>query len=143
MKSHGKKYIFSLLFLLSFLIYAVSPLSYPFAAKWSSRSARSADRAHHLHNLNILFWELICAKLDSKKDHPDADSTSRVLFRKARAILPQDANSRIFCLEDVVVSENHAVFLAASLSGSSIPLDELEQRQVYLSAHSGLSPPSV
>lgn len=139
-----KRYIFSLVFLFYFLIYAISPLSYTFTAKKAFRSFSDAEKTHCISkNIDIFLWELICENLVSKKNIPHSDSTDRIFFRKARAILPEDFNTRIVHLEDISIAESLPVLSVSSPSGLPILSDAACLLQEYDHLYSGHSPPSV
>ena len=144
MNSYRKKYLFSSIFLFYFIVYAISPLSYPCTAKKIAGNFRSSDKTSCLSkDLDIFFWELICTKLVSRKDVSHSSSTARILFRKARAILPEDLNTKIVDSEDVSIAEGYLAPVSYPLSKLAIlyygqgPLEE------HRLLHSGPSPPSV
>lgn len=136
MNLSGKKNIFSLIFLSYFFIYALSPLSYTFTAK--------NDKAPHVtHNLNIFLWELVFTELVSRNDTSHTNSTDSILFRKARAILPQDTNTRNLPLENASAAESNSILFEKPLLRLAILFDSRSPSQDFCPFNSGLSPPAV
>jgi hypothetical protein len=144
MNLYKKKNRFSVVFLFSFFIYAVSPLSYTFAAKKALINFSVSGNPHCIsENINIFFWELICENLVPKSNTHQSDSTDRILFRKARAILPEDINTRIAHVEDISLDGSLPVLPASPLSGFTVFADTAGPLQDYNPLYSGPSPPSA
>ncbi len=127
------------LLLIYFVIYAISPLSYTTnkTAEGICAAKRPSDSET---NLNIFLLEVICSKMDAKNtDH--ASSTGRVLTKKIRAILPEDANS-IF--EPLGLATSFAYISSLSdTSSSGLPVCGNKQNAVceLNPLHSGPAPP--
>jgi hypothetical protein len=139
-----KRYIFSLVILFYFLIYAISPLSYTFTAGKALGSFSDAGKTHFISkNIGIFLWELICENLVSKKNIPHTGSTDRIFFKKARAILPEDFNAKIIHLEDISIAGSLPFLSVASPSGLPVLSDAAFPLQEYDHLYSGHSPPSV
>ena len=141
---YKKKYILTPGFILYFFIYAISPLSHSLSTKNIIGTFPARDGAPGLStSVNIFVWELICSKLSSGNTASSSDSNDRILFRKARAILPPDTNIKIAHLESVSVVESKFICFDHSLSRLAIPVDRRSPLQDYRPLHSGLSPPAV
>lgn len=139
-----KKYIFNLVVLFYFLIYAISPLSYTYTARKAFRNFGDADKPHCVSgNIDIFLWELISKDLVFRNHIPHSDSTDRIFFRKARAILPEDFNTRIVHLEDISIAESLPVLSVSFPSGLPVLLKAACPLQEYEHLYSGHSPPSV
>jgi|WetSurSiteA1Bulk_404760.scaffolds.fasta_scaffold12277_1 hypothetical protein len=147
MNLHKKKYLFNIFtfgFLFYFIIYAISPLSYNFTAKKVFRNISVSDNPHCLSdNINIFFWELICKYLVPKSNDNQSNSTDRILFKKARAILPEDITARIVHAEDISLDRSFPVLPASPPSGFAFLADTTAPLQDYNPLYSGLSPPSA
>jgi len=143
MNSYKKKYLFSSIFLFYFIVYAISPLSYPYTAKKTGGKFRSSDKTSCLSkDLDIFFWELICTKLVPKKAVPHSSSTT-ILLRKARAILPEDLSLKIIDSKDVSVAEGCLVPVSYPSSKLAMLFDGQSPLEEHRLLHSGPSPPSV
>jgi len=144
MSLYKKKYIFSLVFLFYFFIYAISPLSYTFTAKKAFRNVNFSGSPHCIsENTNIFFWEIICKNLVAKSNNHQSNSTDRILFKKARAILPEDITTRIVHAEDITLDGSPPALPASLLSGFAILADTATPLQNYNPLYSGPSPPSA
>ena len=81
--------VFTLVFFLYFLSYAVSPLSYDLTGEHGVGSASPADTAPlSIRTIHIFLWELICANISEEKDGSTPGSGVKILIKKARAIIP-------------------------------------------------------
>ena len=65
----NKQVILSSLFLIYYVVYAISPLSYTFSVKKIVDRIGAANKmSASFNNLNIFLLEVICAKIDPTKD---------------------------------------------------------------------------
>jgi hypothetical protein len=144
MNSYNKKYIFSTIFLLYFIVFAISPLSYSYTARKMARNFSAPDKVFCLSKgIDIFFWELICKKLVSKNDISHSDSPATIFFRKARAILSEDITTKIVHFEDVSVAKSYVAPVAYPLSKLAILFDGQDPLQKHRPLLSGPSPPSA
>jgi hypothetical protein len=130
------------LLLIYFAIYATSPLSYSFAvSKISERVYPAKGKTDLGKNFSIFLLEVICARIDAKKDIDQANSGVKVLIRKARAILPETADST-FAPSGILTL---FTFLSSLSDNSSSRLSAYSNGQHFAcdvdTRHSGLSPP--
>jgi hypothetical protein len=142
--AEGTKYsVLGFLLLIYFVIYATSPLSYTFAAGKVAEKVCTANGKTALgNNFNIFLLELVCARIDAKKNTDLPNSGLRVLIRKARATLPENAAS-MFAPLGVLTSFAYISSFPYN-SSSRLPAYSSGQRPVCQGAtqHSGLSPPA-
>ena len=138
----NKQVILSSLFLIYYVVYAISPLSYTFSVKKIvDRIGAAKGITASLNNLNILLLETICAKIDPKKETDHANSTARVLIRKTRAILPENINSRVAPLGTHTLFEDVCSLSDNSVSGRLVYSRQQKSGWQFNALHSGLSPP--
>jgi hypothetical protein len=108
----NKKNIFILLFLVHFLSYAMSPLSYRFTGHHTSQNIYLSEKAPLLaKNIHIFLWELICAKFSAAKDDSNTHSTFRILIKKARAIIPQNTFAKLTPSVESAITIDICLFL--------------------------------
>ena len=138
--NRNKRSILSALLLVYFVVYAMSPLCGTYTGKKIVDGICTANGTSYSgENLNILLLEIICARIDVKKDQ--SHSTVRVLIRKARAILPENVNLSFASLGLVTLFEDISSLFDNSSSRLLAPLNE---QKVILECdllHSGPSPP--
>jgi hypothetical protein len=121
MNSNKKRHIFSMIFLVYFVVFAISPLSYPYTAKKMAQNFSAFDRTSCLSKgIDIFFVEFICAKLVSGKGVPHSAASSAIILRKERAVLPEDVNTKIVNFEDISAAETHVAPVAYPLSRLAI-----------------------
>jgi hypothetical protein len=85
-----------ILFFVLYLFYAVSPLSYTCAFKNLDYGLYVKETPRlSVTELNIFVWELIWSKLRAGESEDCPDSGVKILFRKARAILPEDVTKQL------------------------------------------------
>jgi hypothetical protein len=143
MSLYRKKYILTFGFIFYFFIYAISPLSHSLSAKNFINKFAAQDSAPGFStSANIYVWDLICSRLVFGNT-ASSDSTDRILFRKARAILPSDTNFKIAHLENASVADSFFIPFDHSLSRLAGTLDRRSPLQDYRPLYSGLSPPAV
>lgn len=94
MSRTNRQKFFVLLFLFHFMSYAASPLSYNFTGHHTSENLSSPGKASLPgKSIHIFLWELICAQFSVANNAATADSTIRILIKKARAIIPQNISA--------------------------------------------------
>jgi hypothetical protein len=130
------------LLLVYFVIYAISPLSYTYTvSKIAERVCAAKGKTDLEKNFSIFLLEAICARIDAKKNIDQANSGVKVLVRKARAILPENASLTFAPLGILPLfahicslSDNSSSRLSAFSNGQHSVCEVDTQ-------HSGLSPP--
>ena len=138
----NKQAIISCLFLIYYIVYAISPLSYTYSVKTIVKGI-SAEKGtpYPQKRLNIFLLELICSKIDANKDVDQNNATDRVLIRKTRAILPENTNSRVAPVGTLTLFEGFCLLSDNSVSGSLASSNQQKSRWQFNALHSGLSPP--
>lgn len=140
----NKRSVLCSLLLVYFVLYAVSPLSYTYTAgKIVDKICGTNGPSAFAENLNIFLLEVICAKIDAKKDADQTNSTVRVLISKARAILPESTNLRSSPLDSVSLSEYVTSCRYNFLSGIVAYSSEQHPTCEFNPLHSGSAPPTV
>ena len=125
----------SLLYLIYFSIYAVSPLSYAYDPQ------HDADQTN-IQSPKIFVIELLLSKCCKQKPQDKSSSSTNLLLKKKRAVLsssklkvPENTIEKICIVPDYFVfTEIPAVIVADQHT-------EIESHKGFHSSHSGLSPP--
>ena len=138
----NKQVILSSLFLIYYVFYAISPLSYTYSGKKIiDRIGDATGVSASLNNLNIFLLEVICAKIDPTKEIDHANSTVRVLIRKARAILPENASVKFAPPTKLLLFGHIARFFDNSSSRLLVSSDRGNSIWGVNLLHSGPAPP--
>ncbi len=140
-----RKQLFSSLFFLYFIVYAISPLTGAFAEKRiDAIRLLPKDVALDGKSVHVFLWELIVAHFDTRDDRAHEHEKDKVLLRKVRAVLSENDLLKLPFFDDVFVSDGalprpvHAVFsLAVGLEGPQAV------RKGFQPLYSGHSPPSA
>jgi len=133
------------LLLIYFVVYAISPLSCSYTVSKIADSIYTANGASGSETkLDIFLLKVICARIDAKKNVDQANSRVMILIRKARAILPENANSVFAPLGILILfafialrSDNSSSRLSAYLQNVAREFNEFNP------LHSGPAPPSL
>ena len=138
----NKQIILSFLCLIYFIVYAISPLSYSYTVKKIVDTICNANEASDPgKSLNIFLLEVICAKIDTKKDVGQSNSTVTVFIRKARAILPEIVNSRFAPVGNLTLFADASSHSYNSSSRGLVSFNQQKVRWQSNPLYSGLSPP--
>ena len=138
----SKQTFISCLFLIYYIVYAISPLSSTYTDKNIVGGISTANgTSGPQKRLNIFLLELIYSKIDVKKDADQENETGMVLIRKARAILPENTNSRFATVGTLTLFEGLCLLSDNSASGSLVSSDHQKSRWQFNTLHSGLPPP--
>lgn len=135
-----KRYIFTFLFLIYFLLYVVSPLCYA-EERLSEGGLITHATKHNTKNIRVI-WELILSGLFQKENPEDRGPDVHFLIKKARAVL---SSSNIL---KTAQQESESSYLSNfNFSGEVSPplihsVNIAPQKGFYRS-FSGLSPPRV
>lgn len=138
--NYRKKYFFTVLFLVYFLLYVVSPLCYA-NDRLSEEGLITHSTKHNTKNIRVI-WELILSGLFQKENPEDRGPDVHFLIKKARAVL---SSSNIL---KTAQQESESSYLSNfSFSGEVFPplshsVNIAPQKGFYRS-FSGLSPPRV
>ncbi|MGD0884760.1 MAG: hypothetical protein ABSA46_07800 [Thermodesulfovibrionales bacterium] len=143
--NRSRQIIFTMLFLIYFIVYAISPLSITFAGKSDIANSSVAGRAASFsENIHIWSWELIFAKFSVKNGSSHSPSTIQVLMRKARAIIPDNTVMKSILSEKSALLPINLLSLPVDLlSGVTVSFDIGRSLEGFCSLYSGLSPPFV
>lgn len=136
-----KRYIFTFLFLVYFLLYVVSPLCYA-EDGLSEDSTITHAAKFNIKNIRVI-WELILSKLSQKEDAEDSRSGVHFFIKKARAVLSsnntvkaaQQSESEVPPLNDHFPRMESVTFFAG--------VADADPQRGFYSSFSGLSPPRV
>ena len=138
----NKQAILSYLFLIYYVVYAVSPLSYTFSAKKVVDSIDYANRmSAPLSNLSIFLLEVICAKIDPIKAIDHTNSAGSVLIRKSRAILPENTSLKLTPSENLLLLVHIIQFIDNYSPRLLVPYYKRTSRHRVNPLHSGHAPP--
>ena len=138
----NKQVILSSLFIIYYVVYAVSPLSYTYTVKRIVEGISAANRTTGPQKkLSIFLLELVYSGINAKKDVDQNSSTERVLIRKTRAILPENTNSRFAPLGTHALFEDVCSLSDNSVSGRLVYSNQQKSGWQFNALHSGLSPP--
>jgi len=143
--NRNKQIIFTTLFLIYFIVYAISPLSGTFTGKSDITNSSVPRRAvSFAENLHIWSWELIFSEFSEKDNSSHSPSRVGVLIRKARAIIPEDTVMKSLPLEKNVLIPKNLLPLPVDLpSGVTVFFSIGRNLKGFCSLYSGLSPPFV
>ena len=132
-----------LLFFLLFSLYVISPTSSTLTTKNAFKSiGDSGDILRLTRNFHIYLWELIYTQLANTEDSSQNDSSTRIILKKKRAVVPK-SNTGCNSSENITLPENFIPEEPLQLIGLLIEhrIKEITKGTPFLS--SGLSPPSV
>jgi hypothetical protein len=142
MNSYNKKNVFSIIFLLYFVLFAISPLYCSYSAKKIAYLISPNNTSCTKENINIFFGEPVCNKF-SKKDISHSNATVTILLIKSRAILPEDTSTGVAHFEGISAAESCIVPVAYPISKLAILFDGQDPLQDHRPLQSGPSPPSA
>ncbi len=142
-KKH-KQVILSSLFLVYFVVYAISPLSYTYDVKKIVGSVGYANgMSASLNSLTIFLVEVIRAQLDSMKELDHTNSTVTVLISKNRAVLPENVSIKFTPSENVWLFGQITLFFDNSRSRLFVSCEDGNSSLEFNPLHSGPAPPSA
>ena len=132
-----------LIFLLHFLFYAVTPLSYSYINN-TSHDLCIRDYQTDNENLHLYIFDAICLQISkySVKKHKD-DSPQFILLKKKRAILPEEESEKALKIGGCIVIDNDSLFFDPPVQLSDAINKETLPSKSFRSSFSGLSPPIV
>lgn len=135
-----KRHIITLLFLVYFLLYVVSPLCYA-EDGLSEDSTITHAAKYDIKNIRVI-WELILSKLSQKEDREDNHSGVHFFIKKARAVLSSNNTVKTAQSESEVISLDN-LFPRVESVAFYIEFTDADPQQGFYSSFSGLSPPRV
>ena len=136
------KQIIVSLFLVSFIVYAISPLSY--SGSFSNGEQTSYVQQNSkvsLKNVRIYFLNILLSNFSSETDQNRA--TPKFLLKKVRAVLQSLADTKKVPLDSSNISAYFSVSDRSPWSGIRTQEGIPKPYQNFLFVFSGLSPPSV
>lgn len=135
-----KRHTITLLFLVYFILYVVSPLCYA-EDRLSEDSTITHAAKYDIKNIRVI-WELILSKLSQKEDREDNHSGVHFFIKKARAVLSSNNTVKAVKSESEVLSLNN-LFPRVESVAFYIEFTDADLQSGFYSSFSGLSPPRV
>jgi hypothetical protein len=136
--------VFGYLLLAYFALYAISPLSSTFTViKPVDKINATNGMSQSETEISIFLLEVICAKIDAKKDFDSGNSRVRILIRKVRAILPESAGSDLIPF-GILTSLAYLISIPDNFASKlSYRLTTRDIGCAFNLLHSGPAPPSL
>lgn len=135
-----KRHTITLLFIVYFILYVVSPLCYA-EDRLSEDSTITHAAKYGIKNIRVI-WELILSKLSQKEDREDNHSGVHFFIKKARAVLSSNNTVKAVKSESEVLSLNN-LFPRVESVAFYIEFTDADPESGFYSSFSGLSPPRV
>jgi hypothetical protein len=131
------------LFLLHFVVYAISPLSNIGSVKPANEYTYVEQKEpYSFKNVHIFFLEIFLSNFNDQQDTDD--STSRlVLFKKIRAVIQSLADTKYKLAKISGNVENQPVVDIVPFTVREVQESSPKPYDSFLAVFSGLSPPSV
>jgi len=139
----NRKNIISFLFLIHFLFYAITPLSFSLVNN-TSHDLCLREIQNDNKNFHLYIFDVICSQISqySVKQHHDS-SQQFILLKKKRAILQEDETERSLQALCVIVTDNDSIGINYPVQFSFAIDNEISPSKSFRSSFSGLSPPLV
>jgi hypothetical protein len=138
-----RKNTISFIFLLHFLFYAVTPLSYSFNNNTSHdffmRDSRTDNKNFHLYIFDIIYSNIPNYSAEKDNDY----SRQFILLKKKRTILTEEESKNLLKTVYYVVKDNDILFINHPVQLSVAIDKETLPSKSFTSGFSGLSPPIV
>lgn len=94
--SLGKKRLFTLLFFLYFIVYAISPLTYTFPEQRNlEKKCESSPASPAVRGISLFLWELVMEKVVFPDEAEPDHTGDTVIIKKKRALLPENAATKL------------------------------------------------
>jgi hypothetical protein len=139
--SKTKQIIISLS-LFCFIVYAISPLSYPGSFNNAEQTSYVQQNSKiSFKNIRIYFLNIFLSKFSSETNRDHA--SSRILLKKLRAILQSQADTKKIPLDILKISGYFSVFNSNPWFNKNNREDVTKPYQNFLFVFSGRSPPSL
>ncbi len=139
----NKKRFTNFFFLLYFLVYAITPLSYSFINKSSGNSLLDKSQ-YNTTNFHLYTLDVICSYISNLSSAQSNDFSSQfILLRKKRAILPEEDLQKSLKPVHCAVINNDGIFFESPVLSSFVLNKETKPSKSFSSSFSGLSPPYV
>lgn len=105
--SVGKKRLFTLLFFLDYIVYAISPLTYTFPEQRNPENLlESRPASPVIKGVRLFLWELVI-EIVAPPEETEPDHTGDiVLIKKKRALLPKNA-AKLLPFDTLSVQKDH------------------------------------
>ncbi|MGO9015424.1 MAG: hypothetical protein ACLQF0_10630 [Dissulfurispiraceae bacterium] len=137
----NKQIVLSSLFIIYYVVYAISPLSYTYDVKRIVGDIGDADgMSASLNNFSIFLVEVVCDQIDSVNEFDHTNSTVTVLISKKRAVLPDNASVKFAPSENLWLFGHITIFFA-SRSRLLVSSDDGNSSLEFNPLHSGPAPP--
>lgn len=138
-----KRHLISLLFLVHFSIFAASPLVYSHASPEADIfMGTTGEEITSDGNFSIFLLEILCSNLDRQKGNEDegGPAESHFLIKKKRAVIRANTIKKIISLNSIPSGIFVHFVSDSSVEPAPFYIDS-PTGHIFLSVHSGLSPP--
>ena len=140
--SLGKKRLFTLLFFLYYIVYAVSPLTYTLPEQNNlENSLESSPASPVVKGVRLFLWELVMEKVVSPEE-TEADHTGdTVIIKKKRALLPENAAAKLLPFDTASIPKDQYAppVLIGGRTAMHVAFHGL--REGFSTVYAGHSPP--
>jgi hypothetical protein len=141
--SLGKKQLFTLLFFLYYIVYAISPLTYTFSEQKNLENSREPGQASPaVKGIRLFLWELVMENVVSPEETAPDHTAETVLIKKKRALLPEDAAAKLLPFDTASIPKDHYA-LPVPISGRTAAghVAFHGTREGFSTVYAGHSPP--
>jgi hypothetical protein len=130
--------ILKFLFLFYFVVYALSPLCYPFT-QTKEAVLVSKETKTDFQDIRLFLWQTVWQKVIPQEE--SSDNTGDICFiRKTRAILGSD---HVIKMKEYSASSEHTFVLPTTQLCMTLVFNLVLPHRVFYPFLSGLSPPAV
>ena len=145
MFTEHKKQFSSLLLVIYFLAYSISPITYTLSNKHVPEQIYATNKeSSGIKSVHILLWEFFLEKLASLEENSHDDGNASILIKKKRALAPEDASGKLSLFKTTSVLKDHCNPLAPTKYGLNVlRADTCGICKGFNPLYAGNSPPSV
>ncbi len=140
--SLGKKRLFTLLFFLYYIVYAISPLTYTFLEQKNLENKRESSPASPVvKHIRLFLWELVMENVASPAETEPDHTGDTVIIKKKRALLPENAAAKLLLFDTASIPKDH--YTPPVLTGCRIAghVAFHGTREGFSTVYAGHSPP--
>ncbi|MBI5640752.1 MAG: hypothetical protein HZA17_10025 [Nitrospirae bacterium] len=135
------KYLISLIFLVHFVVFASSPISYTLTDDNQARHGITSEKENiHSPFFNIVILQLVYSNFHEHAAQDD-DEDGFLLIKKKRAVLRANTLAKLLSLRTVSSAEDTLFPSVRPMDRSFLPPDDQKTCSGFLPSFSGLSPP--
>ncbi len=131
------------LFLLYFILYSASPLSFTFGDKRGMKRLLSGNASLSENVLHIFLLDAIFSGFSPEEEEKEDNADFKIFLRKLRAVISENKAVKLIDVDTITagaVSERSPAFLFAY---GTVPHHINELRNGFTPLYSGLSPPAA